>query len=95
MLESFGQLNPIMQAFIAGLFTWGCTIVGASFVFFFKSVNRKVLDVMSGFAAGVMIAASFWSLLAHPFPMPKRAATVACHGFRRRSVFCWVACSCA
>ena len=64
MLESFGQLNPIMQAFIAGLFTWGCTIVGASFVFFFKSVNRKVLDVMSGFAAGVMIAASFWSLLA-------------------------------
>ena len=78
MLESFGQLNPIMQAFIAGLFTWGCTIVGASFVFFFKSVNRKVLDVMSGFAA-----------------MPKRAATVACHGFRRRSVFCWVACSCA
>ena len=60
MLESFSQLNPIMQAFIAGLFTWGCTIIGASFVFFFKSVNRKVLDVMSGFAAGVMIAVSFW-----------------------------------
>lgn len=64
MLESFSQLNPVMQAFVAGLFTWGCTIIGASFVFFFKSVNRKVLDVMSGFAAGVMIAASFWSLLA-------------------------------
>lgn len=63
-METFSQFSPVMQAFLAGLFTWGCTILGASFVFFFKSVNRKVLDVMSGFAAGVMIAASFWSLLA-------------------------------
>lgn len=64
MLETFSGFNPVLQAFIAGLFTWGCTIVGSSFVFLFKTVNRKVLDVMSGFAAGVMIAASFWSLLA-------------------------------
>lgn len=64
MLESFSQLSPVIQALIAGLFTWGCTVIGSAFVFFFKKVNRKILDVMSGFAAGVMIAASFWSLLA-------------------------------
>lgn len=64
MLETFSNYSPILQALIAGLFTWSCTVVGSSFVFFFKTVNRKVLDVMSGFAAGVMIAASFWSLLA-------------------------------
>ncbi|EGC23576.1 ZIP family manganese transporter TmpA [Streptococcus sanguinis] len=54
----------VMQAFLAGLFTWGCTIVGSAVVFFFKQVSRKLLDIMMGFAAGVMIAASFWSLLA-------------------------------
>ncbi|WP_150540207.1 ZIP family metal transporter [Actinobacillus vicugnae] len=64
MFDLFLSLNPILQAFIAGLFTWGCTVLGAAFVYFFKTVNRKLLDVMMGFAAGVMIAASFWSLLA-------------------------------
>ena len=54
----------VMQTFLAGLFTWGCTIVGSAIVFFFKQVSRKLLDIMMGFAAGVMIAASFWSLLA-------------------------------
>lgn len=54
----------VMQALLAGLFTWGCTIVGSAFVFFFKHISRKLLDIMMGFAAGVMIAASFWSLLA-------------------------------
>ncbi len=58
-----------MQAFIATLFTWGVTAVGASFVFFFKSVSRVVLDMMMGFAAGVMIAASYWSLLAPAIEM--------------------------
>ena len=59
------RLQPVvMQAFLAGLFTWGCTIVGSAVVFFFKQVSRKLLDIMMGFAAGVMIAASFWSLLA-------------------------------
>ena len=42
---------------------WGCTIVGSAIVFFFKNISRKLLDIMMGFAAGVMIAASFWSLL--------------------------------
>lgn len=58
------QEQPVvLQAFLAGLFTWGCTIVGSAVVFFFKTVSRKLLDIMMGFAAGVMIAASFWSLL--------------------------------
>lgn len=64
MFDYFLSLHPITQAFIAGLFTWGCTIFGSSFVYFFKTVNRKLLDMMMGFAGGVMIAASFWSLLA-------------------------------
>ncbi|OOH92449.1 ZIP family metal transporter [Pasteurellaceae bacterium 15-036681] len=64
MLDYFLSLHPAIQALIAGLFTWGCTIFGSAFVFFFKTVNRKILDSMMGFAAGVMIAASFWSLLA-------------------------------
>jgi len=52
----------VMQAFLAGLFTWGCTIVGSAIVFFFKQVSRKMLDIMMGFAAGGMIGGSFCSL---------------------------------
>lgn len=55
--------NVVVLAFLAGLFTWGCTIVGSAIVFFFKNISRKLLDIMMGFTAGVMIAASFWSLL--------------------------------
>lgn len=62
--EWFASLNHIAQALVAGVFTWFLTALGAAFVFFFKTMNRKVLDAMLGFAAGVMIAASFWSLLA-------------------------------
>jgi ZIP family zinc transporter len=65
----FVGLNPIVQALLAPLFTWGVTALGASLVFFFKTINRKVLDAMLGFAAGVMIAASFWSLLAPAIEM--------------------------
>ena len=60
----FVNQEPIMQALIAGLFTWILTAVGAGLVFFFKSSNRKILDMSLGFTGGVMIAASFWSLLA-------------------------------
>ena len=56
--------SPIEQALIAGIFTWFMTAAGAGLVIFFKEIDRKVLDAMLGFAAGVMIAASFWSLLA-------------------------------
>ena len=57
-------MNPILLAFLATLFTYIVTILGASIVFLFKDFNQKILDIMMGFAAGVMIAASFWSLLA-------------------------------
>ena len=59
----FQSQSVVLHAFLAGLFTWGCTIVGSAIVFFFKHISRKLLDIMMGFAAGVMIAASFWSLL--------------------------------
>jgi ZIP family zinc transporter len=56
--------SPILQALLAGCFTWGVTALGAALVFLASGVSRKLLDAMLGFAAGVMIAASFWSLLA-------------------------------
>lgn len=63
MINWFINQNPVIQAFIATLFTWSVTALGASLVFFFKRINKTVMDGMLGFAAGVMIAASFWSLL--------------------------------
>ena len=63
MYTAFTELSPVLQAFLAGLFTWGVTALGAALVFLTKSFSRKALDVMLGFAAGVMIAASMWSLL--------------------------------
>lgn len=59
----FSGLHPVTQALIATLFTWGLTALGAALVFFFTTINQKVLDGMLGFAAGVMMAASCWSLL--------------------------------
>lgn len=64
MVEFFEQFDPVIQALIATLFTWGVTAAGAALVLFTKSVNQKLMDSLLGFAAGVMIAASFWSLLA-------------------------------
>ncbi|MCE5202273.1 MAG: ZIP family metal transporter [Synergistaceae bacterium] len=63
-MEWFAALSAPAQALIAGIFTWSVTAFGASGVFLAAKPNQKVLDVMLGFAAGVMIAASFWSLLA-------------------------------
>lgn len=68
-MEWFKGLTPVTQAFLATCFTWFVTAVGAGVVFIFKGVNRKLLDTMLGFAAGVMIAASFWSLLAPAIEM--------------------------
>lgn len=62
-------IHPVIQAFIATLFTWGMTALGAATVFLAKNFSRKMLDTMLGFAAGVMIAASFWSLLAPAIEM--------------------------
>jgi ZIP family zinc transporter len=59
----FIEQSSVIQALIAGLFTWGLTAIGAGLVFFFSASNRKILDISLGFTGGVMIAASFWSLL--------------------------------
>lgn len=67
------RLDPVAQALVATLFTWFVTALGAGLVFFFRTINRKVLDSMLGFAAGVMIAASFWSLLAPAIAMSEAA----------------------
>lgn len=64
VMNWFTHQPVVLQALLAGLFTWFCTIVGSAVVFFFRTVSRRLLDIMLGFAAGVMIAASFWSLLA-------------------------------
>jgi ZIP family zinc transporter len=64
VIEAFIELPAVTQALLATLFTWGMTALGAGVVFFFKQVERRLLDMALGFTAGVMIAASFWSLLA-------------------------------
>ena len=64
ILEFFRNTDPVLGAFYATLFTWGLTALGASLVFFVKSMNRALLDGLLGFTGGVMVAASFWSLLA-------------------------------
>jgi len=64
MLDGFAAFHPILQAFLATLFTWLVTAFGAAAVLLTEGVNRRVLDGLLGFAAGVMLAASFWSLLA-------------------------------
>ena len=76
MTEWFVQLSPVWQAVLATVFTWLVTALGASMVFFFKEVNRKFLDGMLGFAAGVMIAASYWSLLAPAITMTRETGEV-------------------
>lgn len=64
MATWFQAQHPVLQALLAGLFTWGITALGAAVVFGFFHVHRKLLDAMLGFAGGVMLAASYWSLLA-------------------------------
>lgn len=72
-MEWFKGLNPIIQALVATCFTWVITALGASLVFFFKGFNKQVLNGMLGFAAGVMVAASFWSLLAPAIEMAEES----------------------
>lgn len=95
MVTWFAGLNPVMQAFIATLFTWFVTALGAGLVFFFKRINKKVLDGMLGFAAGVMIAASYWSLLAPAIEMAEESNMVAwvpaTVGFLAGGLFLWIA----
>lgn len=94
MIEWFAALGPVTQALLATTFTWFVTALGASAVFFFKTINRTLLDGMLGFAAGVMIAASFWSLLAPAIEMaesgPLPPWIPAAVGFLLGGGFLWV-----
>lgn len=63
MINWFLNLSYVYQALVATIFTWSLTALGSSLVFFFKQTNKNIMDAMLGFAAGVMVAASFWSLL--------------------------------
>ncbi|MFO7495596.1 MAG: ZIP family metal transporter [Desulfobacterales bacterium] len=94
LIPWFTGLNPVTQALLATLFTWFLTALGAAMVFFFRSINRKVLNGMLGFAAGVMIAASFWSLLAPAIEMaeggPLPAWVPAALGFLAGGAFLWL-----
>ena len=76
-LESLLEYNPILLALFATLFTWAVTALGSSMVFFFKTINQKVLNSMLGFAAGVMIAASFWSLLEPAIKMAEESGVTS------------------
>ena len=69
IFDFFSSIDPITGALYATLFTWGVTALGASFVFIFRSMNRAFLDGMLGFTGGVMVAASFWSLLSPAIAM--------------------------
>lgn len=72
LVQYFTEINPVLAALYATVFTWLLTAAGASLVFFFKSLNRGVLDAMLGFTGGVMVAASFWSLLSPAIEMSER-----------------------
>lgn len=69
LIHYLESIDPIMAAFYATMFTWFVTALGASFVFFFKTMNRTILDGMLGFTGGVMVAASYWSLLSPAIEM--------------------------
>lgn len=71
-----GQSHVLFQALVAGLFTWSMTGLGAATLFAFRKIDQKILDVMLGFAAGVMIAASFWSLLAPSIDLAARQGMI-------------------
>ncbi len=89
-MEWFSTQSPVLQALLATGFTWFVTGLGAGLVFFFKSINRKTLDGMLGFAAGVMIAASFWSLLAPAIEMADGSWVPATTGFLLGGLFLWL-----
>ncbi len=92
-MDWLSSLAPVTQALVATLFTWFVTMLGAGLVFFFRTINRKVLDGMLGFAAGVMIAASFWSLLAPAIEMAAESGgpawVPATVGFLLGGAFLW------
>ncbi len=93
-MDWLSNFNPVVQALFATLFTWFVTALGAATVFIFKTINKKVLNGMLGFAAGVMIAASFWSLLSPAISMAEEAGMIAwvpaVVGFLAGGAFLWL-----
>ena len=91
LIDYLKSIDPILAAFYATMFTWIVTAAGASLVFFFKTMNRAVLDGMLGFTGGVMVAASYWSLLAPAIEMSKGEGFVkvipAASGFLMGALF--------
>lgn len=77
MIDFFSNFSYTFQAFVAALFTFGITSVGSAIVFCFKKVNKNILDSMLGLAAGVMIAASFWSLLSPAIDMAEQLKMIS------------------
>lgn len=90
-MEYFLALSPVTQALLATLFTWGVTAAGAALVFLTREINQKLMDSMLGFAAGVMIAASFWSLLSPGIEMAENLGQIswltAAIGFMSGGIF--------
>jgi len=95
MLNWFMGLEVWVQALFGTLFTWGMTALGAALVFFFKSIKRDVFNLMLGFASGVMIAASFWSLLAPAIDMAEEQGAISwlvvAIGFALGGLFLYIA----
>ncbi|WP_022669091.1 ZIP family metal transporter [Desulfospira joergensenii] len=76
MTDFILEFHPVTQALFATLFTWGVTAAGAALVFFSRTINQKFMDSTLGFAAGVMIAASFWSLLSPGIAMAEQLGQI-------------------
>lgn len=95
MLTWFMGLEVWVQALLGTLFTWGMTALGAALVFFFKNINRNVFNLMLGFASGVMIAASFWSLLQPAIDMADEQGVISwivvAIGFALGGIFLYIA----
>ena len=94
MVDAIRDLSPVVQVLIATGFTWGMTMLGAALVFLTSEVKRWVLDAMLGFAAGVMIAASYFSLLAPSIEFAEACSPSPCipavFGFLAGVSFCGV-----
>lgn len=93
MISSLQNLSPVIQALLATLFTWAMTALGAAVVFTTRNISRRFLDAMLGFAGGVMIAASYWSLLAPAIAMSEGkdipSWVPAVVGFLCGGIFLW------
>lgn len=93
MVDGFASLPPMLQAFLATLFTWFLTALGAGLVFFYQEIRLRVLNGMLGFASGVMIAASYWSLLAPAIELAEQMGKApwvpAVTGFLGGGLFIW------